>query len=129
MNSEKVLKTFIRITLIAAVLPIVLDSGGVSFAGPAEKFGRGATNFLTGWAEIFTSADKAADHNGSYVGAISGLPTGFARAVTRTSLGFYEAATAPFPFPENSPMTLEPEFVMGNKFKDLKNGKVAYHYE
>jgi putative exosortase-associated protein (TIGR04073 family) len=77
------------------------------------KLGRGLSNVLLGWAEIPVTFDKNLK-KGKPLGYLVGVAPvlGTARAVMRTSTGFYEAVSFPFSDKEiNYEAVLEPEYI------------------
>lgn len=71
------------------------DTSGQYEAGSAGKLTRGATNILFGWTEIArTPAQMSAGiEHGAITSFLFGVPYGVFRAVARTGVGAYEAAT------------------------------------
>ena len=77
------------------------------------KLGRGLSNIMLGWAEIPMTFDKNLK-KGKPLGYLIGVAPvlGTARAVMRTSTGFYEAVSFPFSDKEiNYEAVLEPEYI------------------
>ena len=70
----------------------------------ANKFGRGATNILTGWVEIpktFMITTKA-NSNNFVLGIVAAVFQGGAKAIARTLSGICDIVTAPIA-PEKGP--------------------------
>ncbi|MFH1309799.1 MAG: exosortase system-associated protein, TIGR04073 family [Candidatus Omnitrophota bacterium] len=88
----------------------------VSYAGAFRKLGRGLSNTLTGWSEIFFSVNKKFRENDNNVmQGLTALPEGIVRAVTRSIIGVYETVTFPIPVPANYETIMYPEFVLETK--------------
>jgi len=80
--------------------------------GAFHKLGRGFINTLTGWMEIFYTANlKFREHDNDVFQGLAAIPEGVVRAVIRTSVGIYETVTFPLPIPENYTAIVEPEFL------------------
>jgi putative exosortase-associated protein (TIGR04073 family) len=78
-----------------------------------NKLGRGISNFFLGWAEIPVTMDRGIQEGRSLGYLVGVAPVlGTARAVMRTGVGVYEAAT----FPVSDKQTkfnaiIEPEYI------------------
>ena len=83
-----------------------------AYAGdPIRKFGRGITNILTGWIEIFKEIGLQVENSGDMAGIIVGPFKGMAKAVGRTAAGMYDVVTFLIPYPEDYEPLIEPEFI------------------
>lgn len=104
-------------TVIIGILIIsLLATTSTAFAeDPGRKLGRGVTNVITGWLEIFDKiGEQSAEHN-FFVGITWGLIKGVGYAIARTAVGAYEIATFPLPLPSEYEPVMQPEFVFGEK--------------
>ncbi|MFH1395034.1 MAG: exosortase system-associated protein, TIGR04073 family [Candidatus Omnitrophota bacterium] len=105
------MKKFLKILLLS--LFVITTTGcPSSHAGAFRKLGRGISNTLTGWAEIFFSVNKKfREHDNNVAQGLTALPEGIVRAGTRTILGVYETLTFPIPVPANYETIMYPEFI------------------
>jgi putative exosortase-associated protein (TIGR04073 family) len=78
---------------------------------PFTKLGRGVANVLTGWVEIPKNVYNTSREENAFSGMTLGLVKGIGLTIVRTGAGLFEAATFPFPVPENYKPVLEPEYV------------------
>ena len=78
------------------ILCFVLFFDTVSYGEDAlDKLGRGMTNLLTGWIDLFTTMGNKWDEDQNVPAVLSNIPKGLAKAYTRTAAGAYETITFP----------------------------------
>ena len=80
-----------------------------------HKLGRGLTNVVTSWLEMFDTIDCEIEEYGWYKGPIFGTLKGVSKFVVRLSAGVYEIITAPIEYPEDYKVLVEPEFVFARE--------------
>lgn len=102
-----------KITIfVLALLIIVSVCCKNAYAGdPVRKLGRGITNILTGWFEIFKEIGLQVEESGDMAGIIVGPFKGIAKWIGRTAAGVYDVVTFLIPFPEGYEPLIEPEFI------------------
>ncbi len=61
----------------------------------AEKFGRGLTNLLTGWLELFNQPSQRSQQDGLAAGMTTGLGEGLIWTLLRTGAGVWDVVTWP----------------------------------
>ena len=95
-----ILVTFLNMPLALAGYEYQYDSPRMVKQGQFEsevtaKLGRGVTNVLFGWTEIFRTPIRVAEpaNDGIMKAIFWGIPLGIARFVGRTLVGVYEIAT------------------------------------
>jgi len=114
------MKKLTAICVIIAALTVFLAPPARA-DGAFSKLGRGITNILTGWIELFTTTNKHfREHDNDVLQGICAIPEGMVRVVIRTSVGIYETLTFPIPIPENFEPIIEPEFLI-NKTDPYEN--------
>lgn len=79
---------------------------------PTKKLGRGIVNIITGWLELPKNIYKTTTEENLFAGLTIGVAKGIGMTIVRTGAGIYDAATFPFPLPENYKPLLEPEYVL-----------------
>jgi len=101
------------LALCLILVAVTLFPGTPAHAnGAFNKLGRGFINTLTGWMEVFYTANKKfREHDNDVFHAMASIPEGVVRAFIRTSVGVYETLTFPLPIPENYEVIVEPEFL------------------
>ena len=81
-------------------------------AGKAfTKLTRGVVNIVTGWVEIPKRIQETSVESGAAAGFTWGLLRGIGHGFIRTSAGFYELFTFPFPAPPGYAPVIQPEYV------------------
>ncbi|MCM8775481.1 MAG: exosortase system-associated protein, TIGR04073 family, partial [Candidatus Omnitrophica bacterium] len=65
------------------------------------KLGRGSSNILFGWLEIFRQMSELNKSHEEPIGIIGGFGKGTVMGIARTAIGIYELATFPIPLPRN----------------------------
>jgi len=102
-----------KICVIAIGVLMILNMASPSFAqDPAKKLGRGLVNILTGWVELPKNIYETSAESSFLAGITVGLAKGLGMTVVRTGAGIFDAATFPFPLPEDYKPILEPEYVL-----------------
>lgn len=126
------MKKFFKVFLFTIIVGSLLGSP-LSHAGAFRKLGRGISNTLMGWSEIFFSVYKKFHaHDNNVAQGLTALPEGIVRAGTRTIIGVYETVTFALPIPENYETIIYPEFVFETEdpFSPLyDDNKGAYTWE
>lgn len=101
--------------IVAAFL--VLSSAPPVSAEPMDagkaftKLTRGVVNIVTGWVEIPKRIQETSAESGAAAGFTWGLLRGIGHGFIRTSAGFYELFTFPFPAPPGYAPVIHPEYV------------------
>jgi putative exosortase-associated protein (TIGR04073 family) len=86
---------------LAVLLVTVMALGSTAYAGPFEKFGRGAANLITSPGEIvYQPLLLAKDTNNGLIGFFGGLPKGILLFPVRAIVGALEVATCFVPVPK-----------------------------
>ena len=81
-------------------------------AGKAfTKLTRGFVNIVTGWVEVPKRIHETSQESGAAAGFTWGLLRGLGHGFIRTSAGFYEFFTFPFPAPPGYESVIQPEYV------------------
>ena len=101
----------IAILVVTALLPATPAGAEMETGSAMQKLGRGAVNIITGWVEVPKRIAETAHEQGAAAGFTWGLLRGLGHGFVRTSAGFYELFTFPFPAPPNYAPVIEPEFV------------------
>src|SRR6266567_794056 len=85
--------------LAVSLLLLIATIAFTGCAGPERKFGRGLNNVteILRMGEIRRSIEQTALWEGPEASYTVGMVRGINRTVTRTAIGAYEMATAPFP--------------------------------
>ena len=79
--------------------------------GAFTKLGRGFVNVVTGWVEIPKRIYETSYSDGPWLGFTWGTIRGIGFGLLRTTAGFYDLLTFPYPAPENYEPVFVPEFV------------------
>ena len=111
-----------KILIVLAVCLLISNfvlNGTALAQDPLKKLGRGISNLLLGWVEIFTTVEDTGKSDGVVAGASYGILKGFAKAIQRTAVGLYETISFPVPIPKDyKPILTNPEFVLGKEAKE-----------
>ena len=102
---------FRRLLAVAAGMTFMTVAHVCYAQDPFTKLGRGVANVLTGWVEIPKNVYTTSRDENAFTGMTLGLAKGIGLTIVRTGAGLFEAATFPFPVPENFKPILEPEYV------------------
>ena len=105
-------RVFVRRLMAVLAGLAFMTAAHVCYASdPFTKLGRGVANVLTGWVEIPKNVYNTSRDENAFTGMTLGLARGIGLTIVRTGAGLFEAATFPFPVPENYKPVLEPEYV------------------
>lgn len=122
----RVTPRFLAAVILTAGLCVPASvSAQIKAGGAATKLGRGATNIFTGWVEIPKRIYETSQLSGAVSGFTWGLLRGLGYGFIRTTAGFYEFFTFPYPAPPDYAPVLQPEYVFVDE--DLAR-KDAYQY-
>ena len=78
---------------MAVFLLVFWLAGGIAWADPARKLGRGLSNSIWGWFEVVNEIGNEADRRGLWIGIPAGLVRGSFFGIGRTLAGVFEVAT------------------------------------
>jgi len=105
------MKKILALCLILSAI-VLFPCASARANGAINKLGRGFVNTLTGWMEVFYTANKKfREHDNDVFQGMTAIPEGVVRAIIRTSVGVYETLTFPLPIPANYEVIVEPEFL------------------
>ena len=76
--------------------------------GPTRKLGRGLSNLVFGWSEVFPTAAKVNEDEGNLAAAGYGVVRGVGRGFARFGVGLYETFLFPFPVNHGTYMPILP---------------------
>ena len=79
--------------------------------GPTRKLGRGLSNLIWGWSEIYPTVAKVNTDEGNTAAAGYGVVRGVGRGFARFGVGFYEVLLFPFPVYRGTYMPILPSDV------------------
>ncbi len=116
VRAKQVVGLFMAILVLSSVIPAYAqyEVERTEFPGKRQltKLGRGLANIFGGWAEVpkeFYARSKDSDTLGAIL--FTAPVVGIAKAVGRTTVGFFETATFFLPIPEDYGPIVEPEYV------------------
>lgn len=96
---------------IAAVCRADIQDPPSNDYGPTRKLGRGISNVVFGWSEIYPTVAKVNQNEGNSAAASYGVVRGVGRGFTRSGVGLYEVLLFPFPIYRGTYMPILPSDV------------------
>lgn len=102
---------------VALAAWLVLSQAALVSAEPMDagkaftKLTRGTINIVTGWVEIPKRVNETSQASGTAAGFTWGILRGLGYGFIRTTAGFYEFVTFPFPAPPGYEPVIQPEYV------------------
>lgn len=76
--------------------------------GPTRKLGRGLSNLVFGWSEVYVSVAKTNTEEGNSAAAGYGVVRGVGRSFARMGVGLYEVLLFPIPIYRGTYMPILP---------------------
>ena len=76
--------------------------------GPTRKLGRGVSNLVFGWSEVYPTVAKVNEDEGNLAAAGYGVVRGVGRGFARFGVGLYEVLLFPFPVNHGTYMPILP---------------------
>jgi len=110
--------------IISLCLVLITALPALVHADAFEKLGRGATNTVLGWTEVFIEPGKRFDKNHNVAEGMTGVGVGIVKGLTRTMAGVYEVISFPFPVPEDYDSIIEPEFPWKPQIQGIEDIRV-----
>ena len=86
-------------------------SSHIKPGGAVTKLGRGVVNIVTGWVELPKRIYETSQAQGAAAGLTWGVLRGLGYGFIRTTAGFYELFTFPFPAPPDYLPLIQPEYI------------------
>ena len=123
---KKLLITSLSLVLITSAVADIQDPPGN--LGPVDKLGRGVSNVMFGWTELFSTMIRDGDdsHTKSWG---SGAVRGWNRMLARYGWGFYEISTYAVPIYKSSyraPYTYKNTIMRPTKGFDEFSPEIGY---
>jgi putative exosortase-associated protein (TIGR04073 family) len=107
----KLILTLALVSAFAAACCADIQDPPANDHGPTRKLGRGLSNLVFGWSEIYPTVAKVNTDHGNSAAAGYGVVRGVGRGFARFGVGFYEVLTFPFPINRGTYMPILPSDV------------------
>jgi putative exosortase-associated protein (TIGR04073 family) len=108
------MKTFLTVAFLCAfalALHADIQDPPSNDHGPTRKLGRGVSNLVFGWSEIYPTVAKVNTDHGNSAAAGYGVVRGVGRGCARFGVGLFEVLTFPFPLNRGTYMPVLPSDV------------------
>lgn len=99
-----------KIAVFLLLTALFLPANGYA-QGPAQKFGRGVTNILTGAGEFAVQYELLHEKTDFLTSVFGGLVNGLVYTIARELVGVYDVVTFPIPLPAKYEPVYRPETV------------------
>jgi putative exosortase-associated protein (TIGR04073 family) len=108
------MKIFLTVALIAGFAAASwadIQDPPANGHGPTRKLGRGLSNVVFGWSEVYPTVAKVNQDEGNFAAAGYGVVRGVGRGFARFGVGLYEVLLFPFPVNRGTYMPILPSDV------------------
>ncbi len=108
------MKIFLILVMVAAFAGLCradIQDPPANDHGPTRKLGRGLSNLVCGFSEVYVSVAKTNTDEGNSAAAGYGVVRGVGRSFVRMGVGFYEVLLFPFPVYRGTYMPILPSDV------------------